>query len=550
MIIGMMLETLGIGIIIPVITLISDENVVINYPRFKPLFQLLGEPNQAKLIVEVMLVLVTIYLVKAFFLGFLYSRQMRFAFGLQVNISQRIFTNYLRQTYTFHLQRNSAQLINIITGEVSQFTFGATLPSLALITESLVFMGLSLVLLISEPVGTTIIVAVLGIIAIIFQRSTKHRLIKWGTSRQFHEALRLQHLQQGLGSVKDIKLYGREENFANLYFHHSNLSAHFLQKQLTLQQLPRLWIELLAVSGLASLVLTIVIQGKSFDTIAPVLGLFAAASFRLIPSVNRILVAVQSLKFCDPTIEILRKELNLPSPTPYTSGTDLPSETTWTNINVCNIRFAYPDSTSNALNHVSLVIQKGDTVGFIGSSGSGKSTLIDVILGLLVPNMGHILISEYDIHENIRWWQNQIGYVPQTIYLTDDTLRRNVAFGLSNEQIDEDAIDRAIKSAQLEEFVDSLPLGLETFIGERGIRLSGGQRQRIGIARALYSDPPVLVLDEATSSLDTITEKGIMNAISALRGSKTILIVAHRLSTVESCDHIYQMDHGRIFEKN
>ena len=539
MIIGMVLETLGVGLVIPVIALITDENLSKSYPRLQPAIDFLGNPDQKTLIVGAMLSLGGVYIVKAVFLGFLAWRQSCFAFGLQASLSQRLFATYLRQPYMFHLQRNSAALIQNATQEINQFTFGAILSGIGLITESFVVLGLAFLLLLAEPLGALTVVISLGGAAIIFNKFTQRKVISLGTSRQFHDRLRLQHLQQGLGGAKDVKLLGREEDFLTQHQTHSEQSALSGQRMQTLAQLPRLWIEMLAMIGLASIVLIMVAQGKSVGIIAPTLGLFTATAFRLMPSVNRIVTYTQSMQYGLATTNSLYVELKLNSLAPITA----PSVAApWQEIVLCNVCFTYPTAPTPALNHFSLTIQRGETVGIIGPSGSGKSTLVDVVLGLLTPCDGIIYVGNSDIQNNLRDWQNQIGYVPQSIYLTDDSLRRNVAFGLSDDKIDNDAVARAIRSAQLEDFVKMLPAGLETVVGERGIRLSGGQRQRIGIARALYHDPSVLVLDEATSALDTATEQGVMEAITALHGTKTILIVAHRLSTLEHCNRVYKLE--------
>jgi len=498
-----------------------------------------------------MLGLVGIFLVKNLFLAFLAWRQARFAYGVQVQISQRLFTAYLRQPYTFHLQRNSAQLIRNVTGEVNMFT-SAIMSMLAISSEFLVLLGITTLLLLIEPLGALISVTVLGVAAWAFHRITRARITRWGKARQYHDGLRIQHLQQGLGGAKDVKLLGRESEFLAQYRIHNIQSGRMGQFQITLQQFPRLWLELLAVTGLALLVLSMLSQGRDTTSIIPTLALFAAAAFRLIPSVNRVLSSMQTLRFNLPVIDKLHDELRHVVPEPVANrqkDAGLAKPVFRAEIRLSNISYTYPGATAAALNGLSIVIHQGESVGFIGPSGSGKSTLVDVVLGLLPPGKGQMSVGGQDIQQNLRSWQDQIGYVPQTIYLTDDTLRRNVAFGLPDEAIDDAAVQRAIKQAQLEEFVSSLPEGIETIVGERGVRLSGGQRQRIGIARALYHDPAVLVLDEATSALDTATESGVMQAVTALQSSKTILIVAHRLSTVAHCDKLYRLEQGRVEEE-
>jgi ABC-type multidrug transport system fused ATPase/permease subunit len=547
MVVGMTLEVLCTGLVIPAIALMMQQDLATTYPQFKPMLATLGNPTQAELVVNVMLGLVAIYLFKNLFLAYLAWRQTRFAYGVQVQLSQRLFTAYLRQPYTFHLQRNTAQLIRNVTGEVGSFT-EAIVNSLNLSTELLVLLGISTLLLVVEPVGTLIAVLVLGGAAWTFHRGTRARILRWGEARQLHEGLRLQHLQQGLGGAKDVKLLGRESNFLDQYRVHNAKSAQVGQFQATLLMLPRLWLELLAVAGLATLVITMLAQGREMATIVPTLGLFTAAAFRLMPSVNRVLAAAQVLRYYVPAVKTLHEELKSAEPELASRRPRGPAGAAGfqSDIRLANVSYSYPSAAVSVLNEMTLRIRKGESVGFVGPSGSGKSTLVDVILGLLTPGSGQVLVDAEDIQKNLRAWQDQIGYVPQSIYLTDDTLRRNVAFGLASEAIDDTAVAHAVRAAQLEEFVAALPKGLETIVGERGVRLSGGQRQRIGIARALYHDPAVLVLDEATSALDTATETDVMQAVTALHGSKTILIVAHRLSTVAHCDRLYRLEQGRI----
>jgi ABC-type multidrug transport system fused ATPase/permease subunit len=419
------------------------------------------------------------------------------------------------------------------------------LPSLLLLTEGLVLLGIATLLLIVEPVGAVIVVIVLGSSAWLFQRSNQSRLARWGVARQHHEAFRVQFLQEGLGGAKDVKLLGREQFFLDRYSVHNAETARVWQLQQTLFQLPRLWLELIAVAALAILVWTMLAQGRELAVLMSTLGLFTAAAFRLLPSVNRALGAFQSLQYGLPAIDRLlgevHEEVTAPSPATQPAAFDAA-------IDVQDVSYAYPGAGATSLANVTVTVRKGEAVGFIGPSGSGKSTLVDLILGLLTPNAGRVLVDGRDIQECLRSWQNRTGYVPQTVYLTDDTLRRNIAFGVPDAAIDNAAVQRAIAASQLSDFIAALPAGLDTVIGERGVRLSGGQRQRIGIARALYTDPDVLVLDEATSALDSATEQSVMDAVAALHGSKTLLVVAHRLSTVEYCDRIYRLDHGRVID--
>lgn len=546
MLIGMVLETLGIGLVIPALALMTQGDLASNYPVLVPWLNSVGNPSHNRLIIIGMLMLVGVYLVKALFLAFLAWRQACFVFGIQANISQRLFAGYLRQPYSFHLQRNSAELIRNTIGHASSIT-SVIQQGLLSLTEMLVLLGISALLLTVEPLGALLVVSTLGLAGWGLNRFTHNQILRWGKTIQHHEGMRIQHLQQGLGGAKDVKLLGRESEFLSQYWAHNTGISQVCQLQATAQAIPRLLLELLAITGLAALVMVMIGQGKPWEALLPTLGLFAAAAFRLMPSVNRVLVAMQYARFYLPVIDTLHDELRLldVTETPQRSKPMLFNRA----LTLEQVYFHYPSAEATVLRNVSLSIPSGGSVGFIGGSGAGKSTLVDIILGLLTPVSGAVKADGIDIQTNLRGWQDRIGYVPQSIFLTDDTLRRNVAFGLSNEQIDENAVWRAIRSAQLEQFVVELPHGLDTVVGERGIRLSGGQRQRIGVARALYHDPAILVLDEATSSLDMATEKGVMEAVRSLHGEKTIIIVAHRLSTVSHCDYLYRFEKGVMVEE-
>jgi ATP-binding cassette, subfamily B, bacterial PglK len=545
MIVGMVLETLGIGLVIPALAVMTQDDLPARYPVLAPTVRLLGNPDREHLVIAGMLLLVGVYAFKALFLGFLAWRQMRFVGDLQATLSYRLFEGYLRQPYTFHLQRNSAQLIRNAVGEANIFAQTAVVAGLQLFTEMLVVIGVSALLLVIEPMGALVVVLVLGGAGWGLHRVTHHALVRWGEARQRHDGLRIQHLQQGLSGVKDVKLLGREQAFLEQYHLHNVGSARAGQLLQTMQQVPRLAIELLAVCGLAVLVIIMIGQHKPLDTLLPTLGLFAAAAFRLMPSANRVLGAAQNVRYALPVVGVLCEEFRQIQSL-VRRPTSAPALPFRSSLQLVNVTFRYPAAAAVALHEVTLDIPSGTAVGFIGGSGAGKSTLVDIILGLLTPEEGAVQVDGVDIQSNLRGWQDQIGYVPQSIFLTDDTLRRNVAFGLADERIDDEAVWRAIRAAQLETYVTSLPEGLDTMVGERGIRLSGGQLQRIGIARALYHDPAVLVLDEATSALDTRTERGVMDAVRALHGRKTVLIVAHRLSTVEGCDQLFRLEGGSI----
>lgn len=546
MLLGALLETLGISLVLPLLALMTQTEPFGNSPALRSLLGPLAQLSQAELLAGSMALLVALYALKVLYLGFLTWWQAQFIFNFQVHLSRQLFDGYLRQPYTFHLQRNSAQLIRNVVTEPSQLSHVATIPGLMLVSEGLVVMAICALLVAIEPLGALLVTLTIGVAGYAFHRLTSARLLRWGQARQHHEGMRLQHLQQGLAGVKDVKVLGREAQFLVRFLLHDNAVSGVQQRHLTLQQLPRLWLEFLGVIGLAALVLSMLAQGKPVAALVPALGVFGAAAFRLMPSVTKVLAGIQCLRYAQPVIDTIKGELDSLEPSaPLAQIEPLPFTTA---LHLERLSFRYPQAHTHALRDIDLIIRPGQSVGFVGGSGAGKSTLIDVILGLLEPTAGAVCVDGTDIRSNVRGWQSQIGYVPQTIYLTDDSLRANVAFGLPPEQIDEQAVTRAIRAAQLEDFVGQLPEGLDTIVGERGVRISGGQRQRIGIARALYHDPPMLMLDEATSALDVATERGVMQAVAALQGRKTILIIAHRISTVEHCDMVVRLAGGAIAE--
>jgi ATP-binding cassette, subfamily B, bacterial PglK len=550
MAVGMMLETLGIGLVVPAITLMMQSNS--SETGAEPtiasalIAQIEGFGFNNMVVIAIVL-LVTVYLLKNLFLAFLFWKQTRFTFAVQAEISQRLFATYMNQPYTFHLQRNSAELIRNVSGEVTLFTTVLN-AAMLILTEGLVTIGIALLLMLIEPMGALIVIVVLGGASWGFYTITRARITRWGEERQHHDGLKIQHLQQGLGGIKDVLLLGRQNEFLRAFSTHNQRYAQVGERQNFLQQLPRLWLECLAILGLAILVFSMLSRGHGVSTILPTIALFSAAAFRLLPSFNRLLNAFQYLRYGRPTINMLYKELNTDIQPTTVESSDSPTPLTQ-RIDLNNIVYQYPLASTQAITDISITIHKGQCVGFIGTSGAGKSTLVDIILGLLPPTQGSVNMDGHNVQNNLREWQNKIGYVPQSIYLTDDSLLANIAFGLSESEIDNAAVESSIKAAQIDSFINTLPEKMNTVVGERGIRLSGGQRQRIGIARALYHNPQILVLDEATSALDSDTETGVMQAINALHGEKTILIIAHRMSTVMNCDYLFKMENGKIISQ-
>ena len=539
--IGTVLETLSVGLMIPVLSVIASDSQGISLG----FFTIEPSVDKSQLIQIAVGLILAVYVLKNVFLAASTWIQRGFLTRVTSRIAARMLEVYIRQPYAFHLRKNSSTLIRN-TQDASILVAGGVEPMLTILTEGLIAFALFTVLVVVEPVGTICVIGVLLFATFIFQKFFDQKLQRWGALRQIQKGSIIQTIQQGLGAVKDVQVLGREEWFVNEHRERQTLDANLLRRINTVQAIPRLWLEVMAMAGLAGLVAIMLATGKDIDKIIPTVGLFAVTSFKVLPSINKLVSSKQTLKVSRSTIETIHHDLDL------LIATNSPNHNVgfqFENVVVDQLDFEYEQSENLVLSNINIKISSGEAVGFVGQSGSGKSTLIDIMLGLLEPQNGSILINGQTIENVKQSWQKQIGYIPQTIFLMDDSLRRNIAIGIADNEIDELAIVEALKSAQLEEFVASLPEGLDTVVGERGVRLSGGQRQRIGIARALYHRPSVLVLDEATSSLDTETEHGVMQAVQALQGDKTVIIVAHRLSTVEYCDRLYRLDAGRIVDE-
>jgi ABC-type multidrug transport system fused ATPase/permease subunit len=544
---GMLFETLGVGLVLPAFALLADNNVAARYPALAPFLAAIGSPTRTQLIVLGMLALVAVYFCKEVYLALLAWCQMRFVYGVQAELSRRLYQRYLSQPYPFHLRRNSAQLIRNAITETNIFAQVVLTAGLQCLTEALIGTGIALLMLSVEPLGTLLVVGLSSVAVGVFHRMTSRRISAWGAIRQQHEGTRIQQIQQGLGGIKEVKMLGREDVFLDAFDAGNAAYAAAGRRFGFISQLPRLWLEFLGIASLATLVLAMVSAGRPPDAVLSTLGLFAVGAFRLMPSANRVLSGMQSVRFGLPVVDVLYTELlELPG---APVGRDRAPLSLAANIRLDDVTFRYPGAVAPAVDGASLTIPRGSSVGFVGTTGAGKTTLIDIVLGLLPPSSGRVLVDGVDIASNLAGWQEQIGYVPQSIYLSDDSLLHNIAFGVPPHEIDRAALARAVGLAQLRTFVEQLPEGLDTYVGERGVRLSGGQRQRIGIARALYRNPSVLVLDEATSALDVATEAEVLDAVRALHGVQTVLIVAHRRNAVANCDHVFRVDDGRLSEE-
>lgn len=542
LIIGMILEIGGIGILVPSLSFLLKSNLSENSSIINNILYKVGITTHFQLIILGLCGLVLFYILKALFLLYLAYRQSKFSTKLSVDLSNKLFNGYLRMPYAFHLQNNSTQLQKNIQIEILHFG-GISLAAMVLSTEISAILGIAIFLIFVEPIGAISIIFFFGLFSYIFNKLTNHRIKNWGYLRQEYDNKTIKLLSEGLGGIKQVKLSSIENFYLKEFNEFDKKKATLNTRIQVLSAIPRLYLELLAVIGVSLLVIIMTLQSKSSTELIPVLGVFVAAAFRMIPSINRIMNSLQTIAFAQSVLDVLEKQFKIIKKFENVEETKTNFEFN-NEIIVSNLYFKYPDSEKNALNNVNVVIKKGDFVGFIGTSGSGKSTLIDNIAGLLIPISGSIHVDNVDINTNIKGWQSQIGYVPQSIFLIDDSLKKNIAFGVNENEIDQIRLNKAIIDSQLNDVIQRLPEGIDTIVGERGIRLSGGERQRIGIARALYNNPEILILDEATSSLDNETEKDFMSSINALQGIKTIIIIAHRLTTIQNCNKIFELKNG------
>ncbi len=547
--IGMLFEITGLGMLIPALSIMLKPNLVVEYPSIKPILEFFGSPSQNTLIVYIMLAFLIFIFIKMIFMIYLTYKQTSYVALIFDKLSQRLFNGYLHLPYSFHLDTNSAILLRNIQNEVNNYC-DVIKSFLVLLLELLTAIGIFVFLFIWQPYATLIVCLLTGGAVWLYVLGTKKKVYNWGLVRQELEGYVNQHLMQGLGGIKEVKLMGKEFFFLKEFSQHSSKKNRIIAKQLALIQVPRLFLEFLSVLGIVCLVFISVYRHVNIEYLLTILGVYMIGSYRLIPSVNKIMASLQNIKFHQPVVNLISTELErfkrFEKNAKLAEVNDITHMPFNHSVSVENVSFHYSSNNRLVLRDISFQINKGECIGIIGESGSGKSTMIDLILGLMQPVKGEILCDGKTIQKNMRNWQNLIGYVPQNIYLTDSSLKANIAFGIPQDQIQEAALEDAISCAMLDSFVKNLDHGVNTQIGERGTKISGGQRQRIGIARALYHNPELLILDEATSALDSETEYDVMKAVTDLKGTRTIIIVAHRHSTLAKCDRIYEFGNGKI----
>ena len=551
MIIGSFFELLGVAIFDPFVNVIMNPETIQTNKLLALMNSIFQCQTTEKFLTILCIVIIAIYITKNVYLWIEQNYILKFTYGVQQKLSTRLLTTYLDEPYTFHLNRNIAELQRSMQEDTGLFT-QVLMHTLQLIAEMVVCIALGLYLFNVSKSITIVIIVLLLICVLSFTNLNKNFFKKLGKESQIYKGKLYQWVNQSLGGIKEVKVLNREEYFVSSYKRYYKLYIKGVKWNRLLAIAPKYMVEAVCMTGLlVAIAIKLNFGQKDMEAFIPQLATFAVAAFRLLPAVGRINEHVANILYAVPSVDLIYNDLK--EIEDYKKSQIQDETEKWhfeDALRVKKVTYAYPNSEVSVLDEAECIIPKGKTVAFIGSSGAGKTTLADIILGLLSPQRGKILVDDIDVFKNLNLWHKNIGYIPQAIYLSDDTIRNNVAFGIHEDEIDDEAVKTALKKAQLWEFIDTLPDGLDTIVGDRGVRLSGGQRQRIGIARALYHDPEILVLDEATSALDNETETAVMEAIESLQGAKTMLIIAHRLTTIRNADIIYEVGDGKVTERS
>lgn len=548
MIFGAVLEACSVSMVIPVVGVVIDENSIQKYEIVRNIYNALHMQSITQFALLMMTALILIFIIKNIYLYWQLKLMYRFVYTNQFRTSERMMKNYLRKGYEFYLNADTAVIQRNITSDVNNM-YALILSLLQLISEVIVFVVLLGVMVASDWKMTVIIALPLLATLFIIKKVVKPIMNKAGKENQdFYSGL-FKWISQTVQGIKEVKIAGKEQYFTEEYIKCGRGYVNAVQKYTLYNSIPRLLIETVCIASLVGYMMILVSQGESVKEVTAVLSAFVVAAVRMMPCANRINNQLTSMAFYQPFFmgvsDNLQDEIsgeNTDMSFAEVAKEKLPVKKS---IELRDITYHYPNAEPLIFDHADMEIPVGAAVGIVGASGAGKTTVVDILLGLLEIQTGGVYADGVSIKENYRSWLKNVGYIPQMIFMLDDTIRKNVAFGIAGEEIDEERLWEVLKEAQLDEFVKSLPEGADTSIGERGIRISGGQRQRIGIARALYYDPEVLILDEATSALDNDTEAAIMDSINSLHGRKTLIIIAHRLQTIEKCDMIYRVENGK-----
>ncbi len=553
MLIGAMLETLGVGLILPVMNIILEENAVENHWYLKLIVDIFHFATVRELMIFVMCALIFMFVFKNTFLFFQQKAVLKFVYTNQFATSRRMMINYMQRPYEYYLNADTAVIQRSITSDVNNM-YGLILALLQLTSEAIVFVALVTMSFLTDVWMTVTVTILLVAVLLIIKVAIKPTMQKAGKDNQDYYSGLFKWINQSVTGIKEIKIAAKEPYFINEYSKCGAGYVNAVRKYSLFNATPRLLIETVAIAGMVGYLLVMLLNGAEAVDIMPQLTLLAMVAMRLIPCANRMNTYLTSISYFEPFLmgvsDNLQNEIRDGSieydEVHYAKKLDIKKLHVTRDIVLSDITYKYPNTDVKIFDHATCEIPVGTSVGIVGSSGAGKTTIVDILLGLLKNESGAVLADGVDVMTDYQGWLKNVGYIPQTIFMIDASIRKNVAFGVPDEDIDDEKVWQALKEASLDEFVRGLPEGLDTGIGERGIRLSGGQRQRIGIARALFENPEVLILDEATSALDNDTEAAIMDSINSLHGRKTLIIIAHRLQTIEKCDMVYRVAGGKI----
>ena len=549
--VGAFLELVGVSLITELVSIITNPSVIQTNPLFSYIYNLFGMKSERDFFLTAVIGLILVYLFKNIYLLWTVKVQYTYIFKNQLRLSGKLIDCYLKKPYTYHLDKNSAEMVRNVMLDSERF-FQMLLSVFQIFAEGMISVMLCVYLIVVDPVITISVVLILGFFTGIYMLLFKGKAKEYGTTNQIYDGKMHQSINQALGAVKDIKILHREKFFVDAFIGYGEKKMDAVRDNNVLGQMPKYFIETVCIGAILIVIAFKVVGGEDLTRMIPQLAAFVVAAFKLLPSVGKINNYLNNIIFLKPSADLIYRDIKDTEDMLDFELKDALVEKTINDeaiseIKIEGLSYRYPHTEKDVLSDVTFSIPVGAAVGFVGASGAGKSTLADVILGILSPTKGAVYFGDMNVHEHPIKWSKYLAYIPQAIYLADETIRANVAFGIDDDQIDEEKVWAALEEAQLKDFVKSLPEGLDTEVGERGVRLSGGQRQRIGIARALYGDPKILVLDEATSALDNETEKAVMEAIERLHGKKTLIIIAHRLSTIDNCEYVYRVDNGKVF---
>ena len=550
--ISMFLEMLSIGLIVPIITLVleSDQSF---FSQFNFLilnnFLLLNKETQ---IILVLVIFAFVYFVKSVYLTLLTVYLNSFSYNLKAKLSKNLLKSYLNKKFQFYIENNSSKLLRNIKDEPDLFVIQVFKPLLILFVDFFLVIGVLAVLIFYEPKISSLLLIILILIGSIFIKITNKKITQHGYLRQKNDASRIKIISQAFNSIVEIMILNVRKTIVSKYKSPNDTSANAVKLNTIFQELPRVWLEMTGVTGALFLTYVMFLFDRGLDEIIPVLGLFSLAAFKTLPTSNRILASLTSIKFAKPVIGIIKKNLQKNINKKYKKKSKTSLVDFKKNIIFKNVNFLFNENKNKKLifKNLNFKIKKNSSVAIIGESGSGKSTLLNLLLGFFNPSSGQILIDNKNLKKINSGWLNNIGYVSQLTTIIDDTIKRNIAFGKNDSEIDKKKLRDAVHKSNLSKFINNLPRGMNTILGERGIKISGGQRQRITIARALYYNPSIIIFDEATNALDVVTENIIINEILKLKEDKTVIFVTHRTNNLNKFDIVYQVKNHRLIKKS